>query len=321
MTDSVLGIDIAKRKFDVALLQAGKFKTKAFANTAQGFEALRAWLTAHHAGQIHACLEATNTYGQALAEFLYDAGYTVSVVNPVQIKAFGQSQLNRTKTDSADARLIAQFTAHVPPRAWTPLPRPVRELRALVRRLEALQTMRQQERNRLDTAEPAVQPDLQTHIAELAKRIKELRRRIRKHIHQNPTLRAQRDLLRSIPGVGETTLAAILAHVPYPERFGSAKQLAAFSGLSPRERRSGSSVHGRTVLAKTGEARLRKALFMPTLVAMRYNPLIKAFYQRLRAAGKPPMAALCACMRKLLHLIYGVLKHRMPFDPNWSLAN
>lgn len=319
--DSVLGIDIAKRKFDVALWRAGKFKTKAFPNTAEGFEALHAWLAAHQAGAVHACLEATNTYGQALAEYLYDAGYTVSVVNPAQIKAFGESQLSRTKTDRADARLIAQFTVHLKPRAWAPLPRPARELRALVQRLEALQTMRQQERNRLNTAEPTVQPDIQTHIAELAKRVKELRRRLREHLNQNPTLRAQRDLLRSIPGIGETTLAAILARVPEPERFDSAKELAAFAGLSPRQRLSGSSVHGRTVLAKTGEASLRKALFMPTLVAMRYNPLIKAFYQRLRAAGNPPMSAVCAAMRKLIHLIYGVLKHRVPFNPHWALAN
>jgi transposase len=149
--DAVLGIDIAKTKFDVALLfPDGKVRRKSCPNTAGGFDELSGWLKRQGAPQVHAALEATGTYGDALAHYLHDAGHVVSVLNPAIIHAFAASQLARAKTAAVDATLIARYTATQQPPAWTPAPREIRELQALVRRLDALQVMRTQETNRLE---------------------------------------------------------------------------------------------------------------------------------------------------------------------------
>ena len=134
----------------------------------------------------------------------------------------------------------------------------------------------------------------------------------------HPALKADRDLLTSIPGVGTQTAATVLAELPAIDRLPSAQSAAASAGLAPREFRSGSSVRKRTRLSKAGNARLRKALFLPTLTAIRFNPLLKGFFERLVAAGKPRMQAVGACMRKLIMICFGVLKNRTPFDPEWS---
>src|ERR687884_44409 len=139
MAKPVLGIDIAKLKFNVCLIRhGGKLKHKVFPNDATGFEQLTTWLSKSGAQTVHACLEATGAYGEPLSLFLHQAGHTVSVVNPAAIKAFAQSRLSRTKTDKVDAELIARFCHAQEPAAWTPLPVEVRELQALVRRLESL---------------------------------------------------------------------------------------------------------------------------------------------------------------------------------------
>lgn len=314
---AILGIDISKRKFDLALLRRGKLKHKAFPNTPAGHAALIAWLKGHGVTVAHACLESTNVYGEALAEALHDHGYTVSIVNPARIKGFALSELARTKTDKADAGVIARFCAALRPAPWTPDPPEIRELRALVRRLEALLEMRQQEVNRLQVAPSVVAGTVKAHIDFLDRSIRETKQRIRDHIDHHPDLRQKRELLESIPGIGEATIAVILAEFADVTRFRNAKCLAAFIGVAPRERQSGSSVRGRTVLAKTGRGTLRKALFMPALVALRHNPLLRALRERMLAAGKAKMAIVGAAMRKLVHLIYGVLKSGVPFDPRY----
>ncbi len=321
MPTPVLGIDIAKLKFDVALLVDGKYRHKVFANNATGFVDLLHWLDGLSATEVHACMEATGSYGEALAEFLFENGILVSVVNPAQVKAFGGSQLQRNKTDKADAKLIATFCFHLRPSGWQPLPPEIRSLQAMVKRLESLQEMRQQEVNRLDTAATFVRDDIAEHISYLDKTIAELKSRIRKHIDQDPGLKGKAELLASIPGIGEATIAQVLAFIPCAERFASARQLAAWVGLNPRLQQSGSSIQRRTVLAKTGNAGLRKALYMPALVAMRYNAAMVAFAARLKLAGKPGKSIVCAVMRKLVHIIYGVLKHRTPFNAELALAS
>jgi transposase len=320
MTSAILGIDVSKRKFDVALLKDGKFKTKVFDNTDQGFVALSDWLGRHGAGRVHACLEATGRYGEALATALFDAGHRVSIVNPAQVKGFGMSELTRTKTDKADARLIARFcTAHQPP-PWQPAPAHVRDLQAWVRRLDSLLDLKQQELNRLDTAFDVVRPSIHAVVATLDSQIAEVRRLIRDHIDRHPDLRDKQRLLQSIPGVGEATIAQVLAFFGEVSRFAKAKQLAAFIGVNPRQHLSGSSVTTKTRLSKTGAANLRRMLYMPAIVAMTHNPIVKAFCQRLKRAGKPVMAIIGAVMRKLVHIIYGVLKSRRPFDPTLAVA-
>ena len=312
-----VGVDIAKAKFDAAVLRGGTYKTKVFPNTPEGFAAFRAWLGPW--ADPHVCLEATGRYGEALATALADAGVRVSVVNPAQIHAFGKAELSRTKTDKGDAKLIARFCALHQPPPWQPAPPAVRELYALVRRLEDLQTMQQVERNRQDGADPEVAGSIATVLATLDTQIAEVRERIRRHIDQDPDLRRRRDLLDSIPGIGEATSAVLLAVLGDVARFDNARAVAAFAGLSPAERQSG-RWKGHTRLSKTGEPLLRKALYMPALVAGRYNPCIKAFRDRLKAQGKNGKLIVCAAMRKLLVLAYGVLKSGRPFDPNYALA-
>lgn len=316
----VIGIDISKRKFDLALLHRGKLKHKAFPNTPAGHEALIAWLRDLGVTAAHACLESTNVYGEALAECLHDHGYTVSIVNPARIKGFAQSELARTKTDKADAGVIARFCAALRPAPWTPDPQEIRELRALVRRLEALMDMRQQEINRFQVAPPVVAETVQAHIEYLNQSIKDTKQRIRDHIDHHPDLKQKKELLASIPGIAEATIHVALSEFADITRFKNAKCLAAFVGVAPRERQSGSSVRGRTVLSKMGRGKLRKAFFMPALVALRYNPLLKAMKERLLAAGKAKMAIVGAAMRKLVHLIYGVLKSGKPFDAHYAAA-
>src|SRR5689334_2114481 len=169
--EAVLGIDIAKAKFDVALqFPDGRIRRKSCPNASSGFTALAAWLAHQQVTRVHACLEATGTYGEALATWLHEAGHAVSVVNPMTIHAYAASQLSRTKTDRTDAALIAQFCATQHPALWHPAPREIRELQALIRRLEALLEMRTQETNRLTSgpSTPAVQRSLETVIATLS---------------------------------------------------------------------------------------------------------------------------------------------------------
>jgi transposase len=315
MNTPTLGIDISKANFHVALLREGKLKHKRFPNDTHGHEALLQWLQRQGVTQLHICLEATGTYGEALAERLFDAGLSVSVVNPARIKGFAQGELLRTKTDKADASLIARFCAAMQPALWQPQPKAVRQLRDLVRRLEALKQMRAQECNRLEAAGELVAEQLSAHIAYLDKQIAQTRALINQHIDNHPDLKGKRQLLQSIPGIGEATIQVILAEFADITRFASAKALAAYVGVAPRLRQSGSSLPARGSMSKMGRSALRKAFFMPALVALRYNPLLIALKQRLTAAGKPKMAILGAAMRKLIHIVYGVLKTRTPFNP------
>jgi len=316
----ILGIDIAKLKFNVCLINtSGKLKHKVFGNTADGFQQLAAWLIKQGAQRTHACMEATGAYGEALALHLHTAGHTVSVVNPAAIKAFAGSRLSRTKTDKVDAELIARFCVALQPLAWTPPAPEVRQLQALVRRLEALVEMRTAESNRLEAiiSVDVVKTSVEEHVAYLDQQIEQTQALIRTHINHHPRLKQQSALLDSLPGIGETTAALLLAEIVDVTQFASARQVAAYAGLVPRERRSGSSVRGRTRLSKIGNARLRKALYFPAITALRCSPFFKAWAEGLRGRGKCKMSVIGAAMRKLIHLAYGVLKTGKPFDPEW----
>ena len=315
MEPIVMGIDVSKKTFDVALLRGERPKNGKFKNTPEGFTMLERWLKKEGVEGIHACMEATGTYGERLAEYLYEAGYVVSVVNPAKIKGFAQSELTRTKTDKADAALIARFCRAMRPEPWQPPAPEIKKLQALVRRLDELNGMLTQERNRLDTADEVVKPSISEVIKVLEARIEQVRRLIRDHIDQHPDLKSKRDLLETIPGIGPATSAMILAEFGDVARFQNAKRMASFCGLAPRHRQSGSSVRGKSTLSKTGSSRIRKALYMPAVVAMSCNPLIKRFRARLKESGKCSMVIIAAVMRKLIHIIYAVLKSGRPFDP------
>jgi len=321
MTLPSLGIDISKLKFDICLSRAGgKFRHKVFPNSPAGFAQLSAWLSQQKVERVHTCMEATGTYGEALATYLHEAGHLVSIVNPAVIKAYGQSRLSRTKTDKADATLIAQFCSERRPPQWQPLPAEIRELQALVRRLDSLVEMRQMEANRLEvsTAAQAVTESLVGHLAFLDEEVARAESLIRTHINNHPGLQEQRDLLLSIPGIGSITAAKLLSEILDVKLYKSARQLAAFAGLVPRLHESGSSIKRKTRLSKTGAPRLRKALYFPAIVAIKHNPQIRALGERMKGRGKCPMEIIGAAMRKLVHIAYGVLKSGRPFDPEMS---
>ena len=312
-----LGIDVAKAKLDCALrLPTGQVRAKVVENNLRGFNVLIEWLSKQGAATAHVCLEATGVYGEAVAEVLTAHGMTVSVVNPAQIKAFGASRLVRTKTDSIDARLIAEFCAERSPAPWQ-APTPSEQvLRARVLRLDALQTMRTQESNRLAVARAAVKPGITEHIEWLDKQIDTLIKVIREHLDNDPNLKDKQALLDSIPGLGERTIATLLAFYANFERFdNNARQAVAFAGLDPRQHESGSSVKGRPRLSKIGHAFLRKALYMPAMVALYKTAWGKRFRERLAVSGKPPKLIIGAMMRKLVHVVFGVLKSGKMFNP------
>ena len=316
-----LGLDLAKLKFNACLVRdGGKLRHKVFANNPEGFSQLSDWLMKQGIKQVHACMEATGTYGDSLATYLHEQDHLVSVVNPAAIKAYAQSHLSRTKTDRVDAALIAGFCSERRPPAWRPPGREVLELQALVRRLESLMEMRTMEENRLCSGIPVkdVRESVEELMAYLCEQIKKTEALIRSHIDNHPGLKQQSQLLDSIPGVGETTAAALLAEVPDFSQYRSARQVAAFAGLVPRERQSGSSVRGRVRLSKIGNARLRKALYFPAVTAIRCSPFFQEWVEGLRQRGKSKMAVIGAVMRKLIHLAYGVLKTGQPFDPEWA---
>ena len=316
---AILGIDVAKNKFDVALLRSDKYKSKSFENKPSGFESLAAWLKQHDVVTLHACMEATGSYGDALARFLYDASHVVSVVNPARIKAFGESELQRTKNDKMDAKLIARFCETMKPVAWEPDPPEVEQLRMLGRRRDALVSMRTQEGNRLGVADPTVNASIQKVISFLDDEIEQISKLIREHINNHPDLKRKRDLLKSIPGVGDVTIEAILSEINAFEGFDTVEKVVAYMGLSPKEKTSGTSVKGKSSLCKIGNARLRKILYMPALSAIQCNPLVRALYNRLIAKSKNGMIIACACMKKLVHIIYGIIKNGKPFDPAYNL--
>lgn len=307
-----IGIDIASKKFDAAELCDGAYRCKVFENTPAGFTAVYKWLKADSIPDIHVCLEATGNYGTALATFLYEKNLKVSVVNPSRIKGFAASELTRTKTDKADSRLIARFCKAAQPAPWRPAPAPVRKLQALVRRVGALNGMFRMECNRRENADIDAQESVERMINHLKKEIESVRRAIKDHISGDPELKNQDDLLQSVPGIGAVSASLILSFMAGKE-FAKAKEVTAFLGLNPRHHQSGTSVRGKTRMSKMGDARLRCALYMPALVALKHNPDIRAFGQRLLTAGKPRMLVVGAVMRKLIHILFGVLKSGTSF--------
>lgn len=315
MALAILGIDMGKRDFHCALSADEAVRHKAFPNSKTGFLQLHRWLHNRGIERVHACLEATGGWSEELATNLREHGHIVSLVNPMAIKAFGQSELSRTKTDKADAELIARFCAAMRPAPWDPPSPTQRQLQQLARRRMALDDMRTQEKNRLEgPGIGAVVDSIETTLDFLDEQVEEIDAQMRELIDQDPTLRGRRDLLESIPGVGERLAVTILGELPNIHEFRSGKAVAAFAGLCPHEFRSGTSVSS-SWLSRRGNVHLRKILYMPAVVAMRHNPILKAFASRLRTNGKRGKQIVAAVMRRLLVLAYGVLKSGRAFDP------
>jgi len=318
----IMGIDIGKEKFDVAIKVKEKYEDKKFDNKESGFQELEKWLKEKGVEKVWCCMEATGKYGEKLANYLYNKGHIVSVVNPRVIEAFGKSQMRRNKTDKQDARLIEQYCVSCKPEKWKPLKEEIKNIQELERHLESLTNQHTQQTNRLECqSNITVLESIHRVIANIEAEIEKIKTAIAQEIEKDQELKKNNELLLSIPGIGEKTAAIILAEIGEIERFSSVKQLDAFVGLSPSQHTSGTSVRKKTQMSKLGNSRLRKALYMPSVSAKQHNPIVKAFCLRLQEKGKAPMCVIGAAMRKLLHLAYGVLKNQLPFDPNFLLQH
>lgn len=318
----ILGIDIAKEKFDVALYSEKELiSSGAFRNNASGFRKLSKWLDKKSDQLAWACMEATGRYGDALSFYLYEKGHDVSVVNPARIRKYTDSKLIRNNTDLIAAKAIADFCRTQEPRLWQPPTPENSDLKEVSRRLDTLIQEQTREKNRLTSgiSNQIVIASIKENISFLSQQIASLEEKIQEHIDQHPSLKRDQDLLVSIKGIGKKTAMIILSELPDISRFENVGQVVAYAGLSPKKHTSGTSVNKKTKLTKVGNKRLKTAFYLPALSAKKYNPVVNALAFRLEKKNKEKMVIVAASMKKLLQLSYGVLKSGKPFDPNYAL--
>ena len=322
-----VGIDVAAKTFTVTWTTDRQHYARAvtFDYTASGFSQLQAAL--HTTGIVPAntliLLEATGSYWITLAVSLHSAGFAISVANPAHVHAWALSLPRRGKTGPLDAHVLAQFAAEGQPARWTPPPAVYHELRQRLTARDGLRDLRQQARNQRHAlaqwpvAVASVMAQLDQVITDLDGRIRTLEDEIEQVLAQGEWANSAA-LLESITGIGMLTAAWLLVLTVNFSRCASAAALSNYAGLTPLARESGASVRGRAQLGHTGSVRLRTVAYLATLSAARHNPIIKAFYSRLRAEGKPMKVARCAAARKLLHLAYAVVTNETPFDPMYQ---
>jgi transposase len=326
MQSNYLGIDISKDKFDVCLLKEGGRRTRqrvngvqaVFNNTPEGFTLFFKWLEGMDVKDLHACMEATSRYGDALACFLYELGFKVSVVNPYQVKHFAKSEGIRGKTDRIDARVIAQFCQSNNPISWKPLRAENRKLSDLTRRRLELEKMLVQEKNRLKTpsGDKDVRKSIDALIEALEAQIKAIDEKMKEVISSDDELKMCKELVDSIPGIGEKSAMMLMGIVGDFARFEDSRKFAAWAGLVPCENQSGKK-KGKPYLTKQGVNIVKKLLFLPTMAAIRSNEPIRLFASRLKTRGKSKMQIIMAAMHKLLSQAFGVVKSQKPYSDSY----
>ena len=318
-----LGIDVSKAKIDCCIFPSGltgKRKTKRFDNAQSGFVKLVKWLTELdvNLSDTRAVMEATSVYHENLAQFLYDMELTICIANPARVRAFAKGLSMLNKTDKADSEALVYYANTVKLATWQPEKENVRILKALINRYAVLEEDLQREKNRLEKAQstqtfPQVLLSINIRIQQLEQEIIRLDETISSHVNGDSELKNDLALLTTIPAVGRKTGLLMLVLLR-SHHFEKASQVAAYVGLVPIHFQSGSSVNKRSRLSKAGDSKIRSSLFMPSIVALQYNPHIKALYQQIREKGKPKMLIVSAAMRKLVHLCYGVLKHQTAYQ-------
>lgn len=324
------GVDIAAASFAASWSRgsASRERAHSFAQSPDGFAAFHAALAATGVDPAATLivLEATGSYWISLAVYLHQAGYAVSIVNPAHAHAFAHSLPRRAKTDFLDAQLLTQFAAERQPPRWTPPEQVYHELRQRLLVRDGLLTMRQQARNQRHALGQwpvhiaGALDQLDAVIADLDTRIATLERELASVLNDGAWAESAA-LLGTITGIGLVTTAWLLVATLNFAACASAEGAAAYAGLVPLAHESGTSVRGRAQIGHAGHARLRTALYLATLTAARFNPVIRAQYERLRAAGKPPKVARCAAARKLLHLAFAVVTKKRAFDPAYRTAD
>lgn len=323
-----VGIDIAMATASASWLSPGEAPSRAmtFEQSSPGFALLQQRLlaTGHPVKSVLIVMEATGSYWITLATTLTQAGFAVSVVNPAQAHHFARALLKRAKTDAIDAQTLAQLAHLLQPAPWNPPPAVYAELQQRLAQRETLLALRQQVRNQLHalTHTPrvvgAVKRRMEHLIQTLTEQIEEVDAELELALAQDETWAACAARLQTITGIGPLVAAWLLVTTLNFTLCESAEALTSYAGLAPRPFQSGSSIHGRARIGHTGNARLRAILYMASLSAAQHNPVIKVFYDRLRAAGKPMKVARCAAARKLLHLAFAVITNKEDFDPLYT---
>lgn len=314
-----VGIDVSQDELDVSAHSAGAVHTARFANTAAGHRQLLKWLRRYR-GLVTIALEATGLYSLDVALALHGAGHAVMVVNPRAARDFARALLQRTTTDPIAAATLREFAARMPFVPWQPPAPEIRELRAVARRIAALVAERAAEKNRLHALSATqdtpgvVRRDVAGNIRALTRRVTQLLRASRTLIGATPALQRPYEQLRSIKGIGPASAVAVLGEVLALPADMTAKQWVAHAGLDPRWQKSGTSVQTKVRISKQGNSRLRAALYMPALVARRWQPNVAAFGDKLAARHLLPLQVLAAVMRKLLHAIHGMFRTNTTFQ-------
>jgi len=317
----IIGIDVSKNKLDCALidnLNVDKFKFKVISNSEVGFIALIDWLSKHATSTVsdyHFVMEATGVYHEKLADCLFNMGSKVSVVNPAHIKYYGKSLGVRSKNDKKDSVVIARYGLTQKPMTWQP---EIKVLKALASRLDAIEKDILREKNRYEKSSvnpcsDSILESIQKMLSVLNEEKTSLEKLIDVHIKQYNYLKTNDALLQTIPGVGPVVSRYMLIVIG-SRSFKSASQCAAYIGLVPIQNESGSSLRGRSRISKAGDPVIRAKLYMAAISALQHNPDIKIQNQRLLKNGKSKMSALCAAMRKLVHICFGVIKHQEPYQ-------
>lgn len=315
-----LGIDVGKADLFCHIIGENETLSERFDNSTTGIRLLSKWLSKAAPNDLtYACLEQTGHYGDPIAQALYNLPLTgLFVVNPHQIKAYGNQKIRRNKSDTADARLIARFleSEHADLRPWHPRSHVEQRITELSRYANSITRDNAKLKTQLEAvSQKAIISSLKRRIKAQEKEIQAIRLMIRKLLKSDPALQTKSELLTTIPGLGETTVQIVLGELPDLREFSDARQLAAWVGLTPSHFKSGTSGRTQTPITKIGSIHLRRALYMPAMTARVSNPLLKTFADRLIANGKKPKQVIIAVMRKLLHQIYGILKSGQPYNP------
>ncbi len=319
-----IGIDISKYDFVSAAETEDSSLSERHPkinNNQKGFRELHRWIKGLmrtcEVESVHIGIESTGGYERSLVEWFYrHTDFLVTVLNPIRVKRYGQSQLIRTKTDEVDVWLIVRYMRTHSPEPTQELSEEMKKLKSLTRHLEHLKQKRADEKTYLSAVrDNTVKTMVRQTIKNYDKQIEKVEKKINDHFDDYPDLKSKRKLLKSIVGFGDTTASVLLSEMI--DSLDPKKQVA-HAGLAPRERQSG-LLRGKPQICKTGNKRLRAALYLPTLSAIKSNPVISKQYKRLVDSGKPKQVAVCACMRKLIHIAMGVLKNQTPFDPNYGM--
>ncbi|EBP2454365.1 IS110 family transposase [Salmonella enterica] len=325
-----LGIDVSKKTLDLCLLREGvkgRVKNRKLKNDFNAVGTVVSLLRKQHSepGDVHIIMEATGVYHESLAYGLHDAGAKASLANPHRSREFARGMDILTKNDKVDAYMLACYGALKEPEPWEPPPENVRYLSALLRCHNALVTDSSREKNRLEkcraTDTPAaVAESIENVLRNLSAELQRLETLIQGHLDQHPELKKDFDLLTSIKSVG-FQLGLNMLVILRSHRFGTAEQAVDFLGVVPAEKSSGTSVRGQSRLSKIGPPEIRAKLYLASLFGMRFDPAMKAMYERLCQRGKTKMCAIGALMRKLVHWCYGVLHTQQPFDAEYRSSD